>query len=72
MFAFNGDYFPAIPEQSIVPLLDEKQKDVWQDASRMNGRVRFGVAINSGFQFGEAAEIQEISRMVQDVQMKDE
>ena len=67
MFAFNGQYMPSIPDQSIVPLLNEKQKSAWQEMLRLNGRVRFGFSFNNGFQFGEATEIQEIARMVEEV-----
>jgi hypothetical protein len=66
-FAFSGEYLPSIPEQSIVPLLSREQKSVWRDTSSRNGQVFFGMPINRGGQFGEGAEIQEISRMVEEV-----
>ena len=59
-------YFPPMPEQSIVPLLDEKQKSVWQETAKMSGQVYFGMVFR-GAQFGEATEIQEIAHMVEDV-----
>jgi hypothetical protein len=68
---YNGfdQYFPSIPEPAIVPLLDERQKSVWQDTAKLNGRVYFGMVFR-GNQFGQAAELQEIAHMVEDV--KDE
>jgi hypothetical protein len=67
MFAYNGQYLPAIPEQSILPVLDEKQKHVWQEISKLNGQVFFGGMIFRGAQFGEATEIQEIAHLVEEV-----
>lgn len=72
VFSFNGEYLPPVPDESVVPVLDEKQKSVWQEAVRLYGRVNFGVSINNGIQFGEAADVQEIARMVQDVEVKDD
>ncbi len=63
---FN-QFFPMVPESSIVPVLDEKQKSVWQETAKMNGQIFFGGMFFRGAQFGEAEEIQEIARMVEDV-----
>ena len=60
-------FFPSIPDPSIVPLLDEKQKSVWQESAKLNGQVFFGGVFFRGAQFGEAAEIQEIAHMVEEV-----
>jgi hypothetical protein len=67
MFAYNGQYLPAIPEQSVMPILDEKQKHVWKEISRLSGQVFFGGMVFRGAQFGEATEIQEIAHLVEDV-----
>jgi hypothetical protein len=67
MFAYNGQYLPAIPEQSIVPLLDDKQKQVWKEVSKLSGQVFFGSVVFRGAQFGEATEIQEIAQLVAEV-----
>jgi hypothetical protein len=61
---FNN-FFPSIPDASIVPLLDEKQKSVWQETSHVSGRV-FGMVFR-GNQFGEAGELLDIAHMVEDV-----
>jgi hypothetical protein len=67
MFAFNGQYMPSIPNQAVAPLLDERQKGAWREMSSLNGRVRFGISINGNMQFGQATEVQEIARMVEEV-----
>ncbi len=67
--AYGGfdQYFPSIPEPSIVPLLDEKQKGVWQETAKLNGQIFFSGGFFRGNQFGEAAEFQEIARLVEEV-----
>jgi hypothetical protein len=67
LYAYNGQYFPPIPDKSILPLLDENQKGVWQETTKLNGRVFFGGMMFRGAQFGEAVEAQEIARMVEDI-----
>ena len=61
--AFNTQYVPSIRDESVVPLLDERQKIVWRQTRKQdfNG-VHFGQPGISG----EAAEIQEIARLVEE------
>ena len=69
-YAFNGQYLPTLPDQSILPLLDEKQKGVWQEISKVNGQIHFGRMVCQN-QFGQTSgENQEIAHMVEEV--KDE
>jgi hypothetical protein len=65
IYSSNPQYTPAIPDPVIVPLLDENQKKVWNQASKPN----FGVSANviRGSQFGDSPEIQEITHMVEEV-----
>jgi hypothetical protein len=60
------NYFPSLPDLSILPLLDEKQKSVWQETAKLSGQMFFGMVFRNN-QFGEADEIQEIAHMVEDV-----
>jgi hypothetical protein len=65
-FAFSLSYLPSIRDDSIVPLLNEKQASVWRQLAKQTGNVFWGVPM---FRFGtpgEVAEIQEISRLVQE------
>jgi hypothetical protein len=63
IYTSNPQYWPSIPDPLIVPLLDERQKGIWQQAMKPS----FGRMIRSGSQFGGADEIQEIARMVAEV-----
>ncbi|MGO9112892.1 MAG: hypothetical protein ACLP9L_26970 [Thermoguttaceae bacterium] len=69
MFAFNGfQYFPPMPDASIAPLLDETQKRVWEQTMKTNGRVFFGQVVMQGPLSGDAAETQEIARIIEEAQ----
>jgi hypothetical protein len=63
IYTSNPQYWPTIPDPLIVPLLDERQKGIWQQAMKPN----FGRMIRNGSQFGDAEEIREIATMVAEV-----
>ena len=68
MFSFNVQYLPSIDDESIVPLLNERQKSVWQEIPKQHTQVFFGIQIARAGIAGESAEIQEIARIVEEVQ----
>jgi hypothetical protein len=58
----------SIPEQSVFPLLDEKQKIVWQETLRpTNGDWSVDAVDTSMPDLDDAPEIQEIARLVENV-----
>ena len=63
MFAFsNQGYLPSIRDESIVQLLDERQKSVWGQAMKLNGNAFFGQVLGNFLGLGgNATEIQEIA-----------
>ncbi len=70
MFAWgNQNYLPSIRDESIVPLLDERQKRGWEQSSKQNGQVFFGNAFQNPLGLeGEAKEIQEIAHIAEEAQ----
>jgi hypothetical protein len=69
MCVYNPQYLPPIPDDVVVPLLNEKQKSVWRQTAR-SGNVFFGFQnfmIDNGI-LRQAPEIQEIARLVEGVQ----
>jgi len=48
----GGQYFPAMPDAKIEPILTEKQRTVWKGVNKNN--IRFG--INFGFARGVEIE----------------
>ena len=69
MSACRGqEYLPSIRDESLVPLLDEKQKSVWKQAEKLDDReVSFGLNGRDPFG-GESTELQEIAHIVEEVQ----
>jgi len=65
IYSSNPQFTPSIPDPVIVPLLDENQKKVWNQASKPNFGVGYNVFRNS--QFGDTTEIQEIAHLVEEV-----
>jgi hypothetical protein len=49
---YGGQYFPAMPDAKIVPILSDAQRQVWQGVSR--NTVRFGANF---FGFAQGAEL---------------
>ena len=71
-FEMLGDQYwnlPRVPEQSILPLLDAKQKNVWQETVKPSGE-EWSVDLVDTMEIddvGEVAELQEIAKMVEGV-----
>lgn len=42
IWQYGGNYFPMIPDEQIVPHLNEKQKSVWQGVQKVNPSVWSG------------------------------
>ena len=63
----NQGYVPSIRDESLVPLLDERQKGVWDQTVKQNGQVFVG-RVFGDLLGGDAAEIQEIARIAEEVQ----
>jgi hypothetical protein len=42
IWQYGGSYFPMIPDEHVVPHLNEKQKSVWQGAQKVNPSVWSG------------------------------
>lgn len=62
------DYNSLLVDQVVVPLLNEKQKQVWQETPRQNDEENDAADVMiDAPDLGEAAETQEIARMVQEV-----
>jgi hypothetical protein len=64
MFAHGMKFFPSIRDGAIVPLLDDRQKTVWEQTAKQGG-----VILGSGSQNPMAVqdtEIQEIARIVEE------
>jgi len=62
IYTSNPQYWPSISDQLIVPLLNEKQVSIWQQAMKPNfGRMFHNV------QIGADPELQEIAHMVEEV-----
>jgi hypothetical protein len=61
----NQNYLPSIRDESIVPLLDEPQKNVWRQTVKQSGQVFFGPIVQNPFG-GQAEEIQEIAHIVEE------
>jgi hypothetical protein len=57
---------PCVPEETIIPLLDAKQKIVWQKSAKLEGE-QYDTGELIVDQSGDAVEIQEISRLVENV-----
>jgi hypothetical protein len=67
-FAFsNQNYLPSIRDTSIGPVLDARQKVVWEEAMKLNQNVFFGGIIRNSLSV-DATEIQEIAHIVEEVQ----
>ncbi len=62
-----GQIVPSIRDESIVPLLNEQQKAVWGQTTKLSAQVFFG-QINRTLLGGQAPEIQEIARIAEEVQ----
>jgi hypothetical protein len=68
MLMFNVQCMPEIPDASIVPLLNEKQQRVWRESPKQEARMFWGFQFAPNFLGGQAAEIQEIARIVTEAQ----
>ncbi len=68
MFAQNVKYLPSIRDEAIVPLLNEKQKSVWREVPKLSAGAFWGVPFARARIAGEAAELQEIARIVEEAQ----
>ncbi len=66
MFGIGGQVLPTIREESIAPLLDDQQKNVWGQATKQSGI--YGGMIVRNFLPGDATEIQEIAHIVEEGQ----
>ena len=66
MFGIGGQVLPTIRDESIVPLLDDQQKNVWGQATKQSGI--YGGMIVRNFLPGDATEIQEIAHIVEEGQ----
>jgi len=64
MLVFNVQCLPGISDESIVPLLNEKQKRVWQETPKQAAQMFWGFQFGPNIMGEQAAEIQEISRIV--------
>jgi len=62
----NPSLFPSIRDESIIPLLDERQKGMWEQAQKLNGAQFVGRIVRSPM--SDAAEIQEIAHIAEEVQ----
>jgi hypothetical protein len=68
VLAHNMQYLPFIRDESIVPLLNERQKSVWRQVPKLSPGIFWGVHFARVGPGGEAAEIQEIGRIVEEAQ----
>lgn len=53
LFTYGGQYFPAMPDAKINPILSDAQKKVWQGVQK--GNISFGIDLN----FAQGIEIVE-------------
>jgi hypothetical protein len=68
MYAFNNPQsLPSIGDELIIPLLTERQKGVWRQLPKQDVRAFWGIQFVRPGMFGEAAEVQEIARIVGEV-----
>jgi hypothetical protein len=68
MLMHNVEMVPQIPDNLIVPLLDDRQKAVWRGASKMGPQVIFGWNLEPN-QLGIAIpDMQEIDAILAEVQ----
>jgi hypothetical protein len=71
-FGTGGQVLPSIRDKSLVPLLDERQKSVWEAATKQDADgVDFSGDVEDVFQNalpGGSTEIQEIARIAEEVQ----
>jgi hypothetical protein len=67
MYGMNGQVVPSIRDESIVPLLDEQQKGVWEQTTKL-GRQVVSSRIVRNLLGVQAPEIQEIARIAEEVQ----
>ncbi len=65
-FAMNAQYLPLIPDKSIAPVLNEKQLRVWQQVQKVNPRSFWNFQFARANMPGEAEEIREIARIVEE------
>ena len=69
MFAFgNPQYLPFVRDESIAALLNVTQKSVWQQVSKLHRNTFSLVQVHWAGMGGQATEIQEIARMVEEAQ----
>ena len=69
MFAFgNPQYLPFVRDESIAALLNVTQKSVWQQVSKLHRNTFSRVQVHWAGMGGQATEIQEIARMVEEAQ----
>ena len=69
MFAFNNQgALPAIRDETIVPLLTERQNIVWQQVPKQSGVIFWGCMVHWGGMPFEPAELQDIANLVEEGQ----
>jgi len=66
MLTYRMQFCPSIRDESIVPLLDERQKIVWEQTPKQGRGVFFGPIIQNNV-MAQDPEIQEIARIVEEV-----
>lgn len=66
VFSYNAQYLPGIRDDLVVPLLDEKQKDVWRQVPKVGASSFWGLHVVHQDGTSAAEEIQEIARIVQE------
>jgi hypothetical protein len=68
IFAANAQYLPSIRDDVIVPLLNERQKGVWRQATKVSPNTFWGFQFGRGGMAGGAGGIPEIARIVEEAQ----
>lgn len=69
LFAFNSrNFMPSIRDESILPLLDEQQKNIWKEIAKQNGRIFFGQIFQDHLGGEASTEIKEIAHIAEEVQ----
>ncbi|MEN6495394.1 MAG: hypothetical protein ABFD16_14030 [Thermoguttaceae bacterium] len=68
MLMHNVEMVPQIPDNLIVPLLDERQKAVWRETSKMGPQVIFGLPFEQNQLGITIPDMQEIDAILAEVQ----